>query len=430
VKYCERQKRILTKKVTRLEQRLEKSSLVKDWRRRFGTRFNLHSNAQLAEVLYNVKQLTPTKRTPTGKGSTDDEALSSLGLPELDLILKIRKLTKIRDTYLDSFLREQVRGVIHPFFNLHTVITFRSSSDKPNFQNIPKRDKESQTIVRRGIYPRPGHQLLEIDYSGVEVRIACVYTQDEKLIYDTVHGDMHGDMAVELYMLDGLNKHHSGESRLRQGAKNGFVFPQFYGDYYGNCAPSLLKWAEESTLEDGTPALVHLSDRGLVRLTKSGKIKNSDKFVEHVRRVEDQFWNERYRIYTKWKERTWERYQKTGYVDLLTGFRCGGVMSRNEVLNRPIQGTAFHCLLWSFIQVDREASKEGWNTKPVGQIHDSMLLDTDPSELYMVARRVRQICCDELPKAWTWLNVPLEVEAELCPVDRPWADKEDWEIPD
>ena len=51
----------------------------------------------------------------------------------------MRKLKKVRDTYLDAFLREQVDGYLHPFFSLHTVKTFRSSSERINFQNIPKR---------------------------------------------------------------------------------------------------------------------------------------------------------------------------------------------------------------------------------------------------------------------------------------------------
>jgi len=429
VKYCERQKVILDKKINRLKTKFEETKFGQKWKQIYGAKFNLNSNPQLSYCLYKVLKIKPIKVTATGKGSTDEEALSSLGMPELDILLQIRKLAKIKDTYLDSLIREQVRGIIHPFFNLHTVRTHRSSSDKPNFQNIPIRDKESQKTIRKGIYPRRGHQLVEIDYSGIEVRIAGVYTQDEKLIYDTIHGDMHTDMAVELYMLDSLNKHHPGESQLRQGAKNGFVFPQFYGDYYGNCAPNLLRWAEEAVLEDGTPAFIHLSDKGLIKLTKTGKLKSSDKFIDHVKQVEDQFWNVRYKVYTKWKEKTWEKYLKTGYIELLSGFRCSGVMRRNEVLNTPIQGTAFHCLLWSFIQVDKLSRKEEWDSKLVGQIHDSMLLDVNPKERNMVAKKVQDISCNELPKAWPWLNVPLEVEAEICPVDSPWADKADWEIP-
>ena len=85
--------------------------------------------------------------------------------------LQIRKLEKIKGTYLEAFVREQTDGFIHPFYNLHNVRTYRSSSADPNFQNIPKRDKESMKICRRAILPRPGHMLVEADFSALEVNI-------------------------------------------------------------------------------------------------------------------------------------------------------------------------------------------------------------------------------------------------------------------
>ena len=36
-------------------------------------------------------------------------------------------------------------------------------------------DEESMKIVRRALCPRPGHQLLELDYSKLEVCIAACY---------------------------------------------------------------------------------------------------------------------------------------------------------------------------------------------------------------------------------------------------------------
>lgn len=428
VDYCKRKNTLLTKKINRLEKEILDSKLGKHWQHSTKSKINLNSNYQLAHFLYNVKKIKPAKTTTSGKGSVDDEALSGLNLPELNKLLEYRKLRKVRDTYLDAFMREQVNGYIHPFFNLHLVRTFRSSSDRPNFQNIPKRDKEAMQICRQAIYARPKHQLLSVDFSGIEVRIAAIYTQDEKLIYDTLHGDMHKDMAVELYMLDSLDKHHDGEKNLRQGGKNGFVFPQFYGDYYGNCAPNLLKWAEMATLKDGTPALVHLSNKGLVKLDKKGKVKNYDKFTDHVKHVEDMFWNERYKTYNKWKDSTWKRYQRTGYIDMFTGFRCSGIMNKKDVNNYPFQGTAFHCLLKTFIEVDKIQQKEKWDSRLVCQIHDELTLDTHPDELKYVAQTAERVSTKGLPEIWPWINIELEVEADVTGIDKSWAEKEFYEI--
>jgi hypothetical protein len=258
--------------------------------------------------------------------------------------------------------------------------------------------------------------------------MACVYTQDPKLIYDTLHGDMHKDMAIELYMLNSLDKHHDGEKNLRQGGKNGFVFPQFYGDYYGNCAPNLLKWAKMATLKDETPALTHLSDKGLVKLDKKGKVKNYDKFTEHVKHVEDMFWNERYKTYNKWKDSTWKKYQRTGYIDMYTGFHCSGIMNKKDVNNYPFQGSAFHCLLKTFIEVDKIQQQEKWDSRLVCQIHDELTLDTHPDELKNVAQTIQRVATKDLPEIWPWINIELEVEADVTGVDKSWAEKEFYEI--
>jgi DNA polymerase-1 len=278
-------------------------------------------------------------------------------------------------------------------------------------------------LCRKAIYARPGHQLLSVDFSGIEVRMAGIYTQDEKLIYDILHGDMHKDMAIELYKLDSLDKQHEGEKNLRQGGKNGFVFPQFYGDYYANCAYNLLKWAKISSLANGTPALEHLSNKGLIRLSKKGAVANYDKFIEHVKQVEDRFWNERYRGYSKWKDRVWRQYKRTGYVDMLTGFRCSGIMNKKDVNNYPFQGTAFHCLLKTFIEVDKIQQEENWDSRLVCQIHDELTVDTHPDELMHVAKTIVDVATKKLPEIWDWINILLEVEADLTEVDESWADK-------
>jgi hypothetical protein len=285
-------------------------------------------------------------------------------------------------------------------------------------------------IIRRAFYARRGHQLFEPDFSGVEVRVSAAYHEDPKFIDDVLHGDMHKDMAIELYMLDALDKKCPGEYNLRQGAKNGFVFPEFYGSYYANCAKGLLEWAKRGQLKDGTPAMVHLSNKGLLKLDKNGNVRDFQKFVDHVESVEDDFWNVRYRVYNRWKNRLWLKYQKTGHIDMFTGFRCSGVMSQNDVTNYPVQGSAFHCLLWSFIQIDRIQREENWDSRLCGQIHDSMVMDVLPAELKKVVQTTLRVTTKDLMKHFKWINIPLEIEADLCEVDQPWSEKKEYKLPE
>jgi len=427
VDYLERTQKELTEEMESLDSAFKDSKFYSDWAKSQDKEPNPNSSVQLSNFLYKVLKRKPPKLTETGRGSTDKESLQALNIPELQMILDGKKLKKIRD-YIEGFQREQVDGWLHPSFNLHLVRTFRSSSDKPNFQNIPKRDKQAMRITRSALFPRPGHQLLEVDYGALEVRIAACYHKEPTMLkYIETGYDMHSDMCKQLFKLNGFNKNSPEHSYLRGATKNGFVFPQFYGDYFRNCAenmactwgelPSTGKWrsGQGVQVEDGKSLSDHFLSVG---------IKDLVEFTNHVEEVEKDFWGNRFKVYARWKEKWWHQYQKTGHIDLLTGFRCQGIMGKNDAINYPVQGAAFHCLLWSFIEVDKMLQLPGWRSRIIGQIHDAIVLDVHPVELPMLVKHIKRITTEDLPRAWDWINVPLDVDFEVCPVDASWAEKE------
>ena len=432
MEYCERKHAHITRKIERMEKQFRETKFFKHWQHSSKSAVNIFSGPQLGRFLYSVKKLQPAYTTASGQGSTDEEALQQLNIPELNALIEIRKLKKIRDTYLEGFMKEQVDGYIHPFFNLHLVRTFRSSSDSPNFQNIPKRNKEAMLLARRALFPRPGHQLMEVDYSGIEVRIAACYHEDPTML-EYIHDptkDMHRDMAVEIFKLDDFDKTVKQHSHLRAAAKNGFVFPQFYGDYYGNNAKSMAcNWGSlpEGRWKKGQG--VELNGGNLADHLISQGVKSYDDFVNHIKNIEDRFWNVRFPVYQKWKELWWQEYQRKGFINMHTGFRCSGLMGKNDCINYPVQGAAFHCLLWSLIRIDAMIRKYNWKTRIIGQIHDAIVFDVYPPELEIVARNIRLVTTGDLPRAWNWINVPLDVEADLGDVDASWADLKPYELP-
>jgi DNA polymerase I-like protein with 3'-5' exonuclease and polymerase domains len=428
--YVEKTKQELSIRIEKIEKQLFNSSFYRHWEHTVKGIPNISSDKQLAYFLYNVRKLKPTKTTASGQGSTDDEALKSLKLPELDMILEVRKLKKIRDTYLEAFAREQVKGYIHPQFNLHNVVTYRSSSDSPNFQNIPKRDKEAMNIVRNAIFPRPGNQLMEVDFSSLEVSIAACYHKDPVMIkyLTSPHTDMHGDMAMQIFKLNEFDKHT--HKTFRQAAKNAFVFPQFYGDYYKNNAIGLCQWIElgQGVWKNGQG--IQLPDgKYISNHLRSVNINCFNDFVEHLQKVEQDFWQRRFRVYAKWKEKWYAEYMKNGFMDSYTGFRFRGEMRRNEVINYPVQGAAFHCLLWCFIRLDAVIREKGWGSKLIGQIHDALVIDVVPDELQKISKMIKRITTVELAQHWRWINVPLSVEADLGTVNGSWATLEEYKLP-
>jgi DNA polymerase-1 len=411
VDYCKIQYAILDRKINRLKKKIEKRGEVKKWKKIYRSKFNIDSNEQLSHMLFKELGYKPKVLTAKGNPSTSQEALEQIDSPLVEELTLLGRLNKARNTYIKNFLNEQVDGILHPFFNLHTVISYRSSSSNINFQNVPNRIKFIKELVRKALVSRPGYMIGEIDFSGVEVRVAGCYNNDPELIADILDPtrDMHRDMSKECYLLDD----DEWTKATRQAAKNKFVFPQFYGDYYVKCAQSLWDVIHIEGLKTakGVPLKKHLRSKG---------IGSYPRFESHLQEVEDYFWNERFKVYTKWKEAQWKEYQKNGYVDLKTGFRCSGFAKKNKVINYPIQGSAFHCLLWCLIRLHKWLKETGKKTQIIGQIHDSIVLMIWPEELNTILRKAYRIMEKEIRTHWPWIIVPLEVETEVTPVNGSW----------
>lgn len=425
-------------KINHMESRLESSDVYETWSHTFRDGMNLNSSEQLGKVLFDVMKFPAPEITEGGKYKTDEEALAKVDHPFVKDLLEIRKLQKASGTYLKGLLREQVDGFIHPFFNLHLALTYRSSSEAPNFQNIPVRDKLIKRLVRRAFIAREGRQLGEIDISGAEVRVAACYHKDPTMIDYILDPskDMHRDMAQECFLLSkdeiGSTKSDPGKT-IRYCGKNMFVFPQFYGDWYQDCARSLWEAIEKFGLKtaQGVPLRQHLAEKGYKSLgaLDPQQQPNPGTFELLLQKVERNFWEKRFPTYNLWKKDWFEAYRKLGYFKTLTGFICQGFMKRNEAINYPVQGSAFHCLLWSLIRLLRyELPRRKMQTVIVGQIHDSIVADIVPSERDEFLGLVYEVMTKLLQKHWPWLIVPLEIEAEVAPVGGSWADKEEVKI--
>jgi len=188
-------------------------------------------------------------------------------------------------------------------------------------------------------------------------------------------------------------------------AKNQFVFPLFYGSYWKKIAPNLWDIIDSVKTKDGKTLREHLTDCGL---------GDYSSFEMHISEMEYHFWNEMFPEYYKWRKDWWESYLRKGYFDLLSGFRQWGVFSRNDVINYPIQGSAFHCLLWSLIRLVKWCRKylKG-RGGIVGQIHDSILADVPLEYKDLYIEKAIEIMTKEIVKKWKWIIVPLDVEVEV-----------------
>lgn len=415
--YYESKSEELSKRITSLTSSLMLSEEAILFRQKEGKDINLNSHPDISKLVFTHLQYPAVILTGTNKPSTSEEALEQVKLPFVKKLIQLRKLEKLHGTYVAQFIRETGEdGKIHAFINLHTARTHRSSISNPSIQNIPVRDELAKKTCRVGIEPSKGNMLVEIDFGSIEVKGAACYTHDKNLIkyINNPSTCMHRDQGAFLWMLekDQMTKD------IRFYAKNQFVFPEFYGSYWKSCAKNLWKECIDLLTADNVRLGQHILNVGIARSRESAFAD----FEKHVQKCERQFWG-RFPEFKEWQNSVVKFHAKHGYVELLTGFRRSGFLSRNEIFNTPIQGAAFHMLLWSLIQLNKIARKDQWRSKIISQIHDSILIDMYPKELNNVIRIAKQIMTEDIREHWKWIIVPLTVEVEATPVDGNWYEK-------
>jgi DNA polymerase-1 len=418
----------ISTKVERLSERLKKDKVWRVWQRCYGRDASLTSRQQLGDVIFGEMDYPSNKRTATGRVSADVDALEQVDIPFVRYYLKLQKLEKLLSTYLKGVRREVVDGYLHPSFNLHFVRTFRSSSSDPNFQNIPVRDDEIAKLIRSCFIPRDGHVLVELDFSALEFRIAACHWKDKAMLDYASNPslDIHRDMAGDCYLL----KLQEVSKKTRFYAKNQCVFPLLYGSYYVSCARNLwnMMVQENLTLEGSDKTIKdHLGDKGISKLGKCNPKWDPEDgtFEKHIMGVEQRF-NERFPQWSRRKEKWWEMYQRRGWFEMMTGFRCSGTYSRNDLYNYPVQGPAFHLLLWCLIQVVGWLKKNRMKSKVIGTIHDSIEMDVAEEELETVTQKVNQVMTVDVRKAWPWVIVPLSIECEISRTN--WYEKKEYAL--
>jgi DNA polymerase I len=423
--YVQTTKKELVQKQRVLEEELREDPVFKVWKREYGPEAKLTSGPQLAHVLFEKLGYEPKAFTENNAAKTDVAGLDHIDLAFVKKLIQFKKLNKCGD-FLHGIESETVDGYLHPHQHLNIPQSYRSSSTNPNAHNWPTRDKEMAKFIRSCFIPRgKKRRILEIDFKGAEVVVSACYHKDPVFIsYITDPSkDMHRDMAAQLYMLptDKVSK------ESRHAAKNKFVFPQFYGDYYLACAQFLWEEIDKQKLNvDGVPLKKHLKSKGITRLGELDSNIDPEKgtFVYHVKKTEEDFWGRRFRVYNSWKASWWQTYLEQGYCRFYTGFVMSGPYNRKQVINYPVQGASFHCLLWCLIQLNKWLKKNNMKSLIIGQIHDSIIMDILDSEMDAILEFCHKLMTVTLAKHYTWLTVPMSIEAEVAPIGASWFYKE------
>jgi DNA polymerase I len=343
-----------------------------------GRQFNINSNPQLREVLFDQLELPVIKRTKTGP-STDASVLEELAAQGYSIprhLLEYRQLEKLRSTYVDALPRlvNPQTGRIHASFNQTVAATGRLSSSDPNLQNIPIRTPLGRE-VRKGFIPEDGWLFLAADYSQIELRILAHFSGDDAFVRAFREGiDVHRQTASVIF--DVSVEKVSPEQRDRAKTIN---FATLYGQGEFSLARQL----------------------GITR-TEAGE------FISQ--------YFERFGGVRRFLDEQVEKAKERGYVETLSGRRryIPELGSNNwnvrqfgerVAQNTPIQGTAADLIKEAMLRIHRGLEARELRSRLLVQVHDELVFEVPENEL----EELRDFVVEEMEGAME-LDVPLRVD--------------------
>lgn len=150
-----------------------------------GREFDINSPQQLSKLLFEEKGYTPPpdSKTKTWAISTWVWVLTALaeeGSELCKLLLEYRNIVKLQSTYIQALPKLTIDGKVYCNWNQIWTRTWRLASNKPNLQNIPRRDDDFN--IRAAFKPKPWNKFIICDYSQAELRVMGYFSQDEWLI--------------------------------------------------------------------------------------------------------------------------------------------------------------------------------------------------------------------------------------------------------
>ena len=361
------------------------------------------NNANFKNYLYRTLSLPVVKFTDKGAPSVDDESIKKLrkwasdNIPDMvsffDDVLDYRSIGKVLSTYIDGYAKHihQVTGRIHPHYLSLSTDTGRMSCNRPNVQNMPR--KNSDPIgIRAAIVPPDGCKILSLDFSQIELRVGAFFSRDARMIETFKNGgDIHAQTTSIIFGIgmDEASDKSLAEYKERRSIAKNVNFGILYGLY-----PKGL----QKTLQ-----------------TKAGIIKTLEECEAIINRIKDGYPN----IVT-WQEHTKIQACMNCYTDTIFGrkrflpdIRSASWSKRSSAerraLNAPVQGTAADLIKMAMVRVLYGLQERPW-LHPVLQIHDELVFIV-PEAMVDEAVKYVKACMEISP--FDGFEVPLVAEASV-----------------
>ena len=338
-----------------------------------GHEFNVSSPKQLGDVLFDELKLVPDrqKKTAGGQRSTRESELEKIrdAHPIIADILDYRELKKLLSTYIENLPPLlDTGGRLHAEFLQTGTTTGRMASQNPNLQNIPLRSERGRAIRHAFVAPK-GFQLLSLDYSQIELRVAAILSGDEKLCTIFKNGrDVHTEVAAQVFHV----KADKVDAEMRRRAK---IIN--FGILYGMGVNALRSQLGTTT------ALAHAFYEEYF-----GQFKTLAEYLETTKGFA----------------------RKNGYTETLFGRRRQfpemksslpyvRAQAERMAINAPIQGTQSDIIKLAMVRVDEMLEKEKARDDAhlLLQVHDELVYEIRSSRVEALSVKIKEIMESVLP---------------------------------
>jgi len=321
-----------------------------------GEPVNPNSPQEVMELLYDkLKYPLPYGHKGRMRTSNKKALASFLPDPLIEQIIDCRHLSKLKNTYVESLAKFIDKNMkIHPFTRLMAAVTGRVATEDPSVMNISKTGG-----IMRIYIPEPGRKFGVFDYSGMELRVGSLESNDEHLkeiLWDPDR-DPHEECATEAYGVDQAEK--------MRGRIKTVVFGRFYG-------------------------------RGTDSVERALRLARDE--AEHLVSTVDSF----FPGLPLYQAGIREKIHSQGYLVSRFGrYRRFGLLTRETIqeiyrmgYNFPIQSTASDIPLLVMLQLYE--MREEIRAVPLWPIHDAIIFDMESEDCVPVIKSHMERIAQEL----------------------------------
>lgn len=342
--------------------------------------FNPDSTVDKKALLFNKKSagglgLKSTKKTPGGEPSTDASVLEKMRgeHPLIALLVRWQETKKMKSTYVDGLRPQLNKSRLHPQFHLHRAATGRLSSSNPNLQNIPRDGK-----VRSLFVAEPSDLLIVADYSQIELRVMCMFSEDPAMSQIFIENQYDLHTATAAAILGKEPEDVTPEERQLYGK-----MPNFLIGYGG-------------------------TDKLLAEKTGVG-LSHATSIIEG--------YNTTFSRLTAWKKEVAESAHKLGYAETLGGRRrrlpelhssniYDVYRAERQAVNHVVQGTASEICKAAMVKVHNMLPYP--SCKILVQVHDELVISVPAEDV----TQWKSELSNAMGNGTVIMGIPIEVNAD------------------